>query len=191
MPAPGRMELGKRRTSMRVCYVGTRRWQRRGEHAAKTQRFSSIIQKFFRRKVVARAVLFCAPERPGGATCAVSRLSEENSMKRVRTMSRRHGLGVLLATLVMAAGWVASPVFTADDSPVASAAKAGDLAAVRTLIEKRADVNAPQADGSTALLWAAYNSDADMTRALLAAGARVDAANRYGVTPLIQASRTG
>jgi ankyrin repeat protein len=112
-------------------------------------------------------------------------------MKRVRTMSRRHGLGVLLATLAMAAVWLAAPVFTADDSPVATAAKAGDMAAVRTLIEKRADVNVPQVDGSTALLWAAYNSDPEMTRALLAAGATVDAANRYGVTPLIQASRTG
>jgi ankyrin repeat protein len=112
-------------------------------------------------------------------------------MERVRTMNRRHGLVVLVATLAMAAVWLAAPVFTADDSPVASAAKAGDLAGVRTLIEKRADVNAPQADGSTALLWAAYNSDVDMTRALLTAGAKVDAANRYGVTPLIQASRTG
>jgi ankyrin repeat protein len=98
---------------------------------------------------------------------------------------------VLLATLAMAAVWLAAPVFTADDSPVASAARAGDLPGVRTLIEKRTDVNVPQADGSTALLWAAYNSDIEMTKALLAAGAKVDAANRYGVTPLIQASRTG
>ena len=30
-----------------------------------------------------------------------------------------------------------------------------------------------------------------MTRALLAAGAKVNTANRYGVTPLLQASRTG
>src|SRR6185503_12667994 len=31
----------------------------------------------------------------------------------------------------------------------------------------------------------------DMTRVLLAAGAKPDVANRYGVTPLIQAGRTG
>jgi ankyrin repeat protein len=41
------------------------------------------------------------------------------------------------------------------------------------------------------LLWAVYNNDVDLTKALVAAGAKVDAANRYGVTPLLQASRTG
>ena len=59
------------------------------------------------------------------------------------------------------------------------------------LIKEHADVNAPANDGSTALLWAAYHSDAEMAKALLAAGATVDAANHYGVTPLLQASRNG
>jgi ankyrin repeat protein len=76
-------------------------------------------------------------------------------------------------------------------APVADAAKADDLAAVRKLIKERADVNAAANDGSTALLWAAYRSNAEMTKALLAAGAAVDSANRYGVTPLLQASRNG
>jgi ankyrin repeat protein len=71
------------------------------------------------------------------------------------------------------------------------AAKADDLPAVRKLIKERADVNAAANDGSTALLWAAYRSNAEMTKELLAAGARADAANHYGVTPLLQASRNG
>ncbi|MCU1339082.1 MAG: hypothetical protein JWO19_4663 [Bryobacterales bacterium] len=74
---------------------------------------------------------------------------------------------------------------------VADAARADDLAAVRRLIKEHADVNAPANDGSTALLWAAYRSNAEMTKELLAAGAAVDAANHYGVTPLLQASRNG
>jgi uncharacterized protein len=74
---------------------------------------------------------------------------------------------------------------------VCDAARADDLPAVRKLIQGHADVNAPANDGSTALLWAAYNRDAEMTKALLAAGASVDAANHYGVTPLLQASRNG
>ena len=74
---------------------------------------------------------------------------------------------------------------------VADAARADDLASVGKLIKEHADVNAAANDGSTALLWAAYHSNAEMTKALLAAGASVDAANHYGVTPLLQASRNG
>src|SRR5512135_665767 len=74
---------------------------------------------------------------------------------------------------------------------VADAAKADDLPAVRKLIKEHADVNTPANDGSSALLWAAYHSNAEMTKSLLAAGATVDSANHYGVTPLLQASRNG
>ena len=74
---------------------------------------------------------------------------------------------------------------------VADAAKADDSAAVNKLIKEHADVNVLANDGSSALLWAAYHSNVDMTKALLAAGAVVDAPNHYGVTPLLQASRNG
>jgi ankyrin repeat protein len=85
----------------------------------------------------------------------------------------------------------AVPLQGAGESQVAAAAKSGDRAAVRRLITARADVNAPERDGSTALLWAVYNSDVEMAKALIAAGAKVDVANRFGVTPLLQASRVG
>src|SRR5258708_37823192 len=81
----------------------------------------------------------------------------------------------------------AAPNITA----VADAARADDLPAVRKLIKEHADVNAAANDGSSALLWAAYYSDAEMTKALLSAGARVDTPNQYGLTPLLQASRNG
>src|ERR1700692_4885769 len=74
---------------------------------------------------------------------------------------------------------------------VADAARADDLTAVRQLMKEHGDINAAANDGSTALLWAAYHSDAEMTKALLAAGAAGDAENHYGVTPLLQASRNG
>jgi len=81
----------------------------------------------------------------------------------------------------------AAPVVTA----VVDAAKADNLTAVRKLVKEHADVNAPANDGSSALLWAAYHSNAEMTKDLLTAGATVDTANHYGVTPLLQASRNG
>ena len=74
---------------------------------------------------------------------------------------------------------------------VADAARADDLPAVRKLIKEHADVNAAANDGSSALLWAAFHSDAEMTKALLTAGAWVDSPNHYGVTPLLQACRNG
>jgi ankyrin repeat protein len=74
---------------------------------------------------------------------------------------------------------------------VADAAKTDDLPELRKLIKEHADVNAPATDGSSALLWAAFHSDAEMAKALLASGAWVDTPNHYGVTPLLQASRNG
>ena len=44
-------------------------------------------------------------------------------------------------------------------SDVADAAMRGDTAAVRALLAQKADVNAPQADGATALHWAVYRGD--------------------------------
>jgi ankyrin repeat protein len=40
----------------------------------------------------------------------------------------------------------------------------GDHAAVRLLLEKKADVNTPQTDGATALQWAAYRDDLELAR---------------------------
>ena len=66
-----------------------------------------------------------------------------------------------------------------------------DKAALRSLIEKKADVNAPLVDGSTALHWAVENDDAGAIELLLQAGAIPDAKDRYGLTPLYYASSNG
>src|SRR5579885_1396327 len=76
-------------------------------------------------------------------------------------------------------------------SPIADAAQNGDIGAVRALIHQKTDVNAPQADGATALQWAAYRNDVEMADVLLAAGADVTLANRDGVTPLWLAAQNG
>jgi ankyrin repeat protein len=79
----------------------------------------------------------------------------------------------------------------AGDTPLVSAARDGDLQAVRALIAGRANVNEHARDGSTAILWAAYHSNLEMARTLIAAGAAVNTPNHYGITPLLQASRSG
>ena len=50
----------------------------------------------------------------------------------------------------------------AGKSDLADAAMKGDKAAVRALLAQKADVNAPQIDGATALHWAIYRDDEDL-----------------------------
>jgi ankyrin repeat protein len=92
--------------------------------------------------------------------------------------------------IVVLCGAVRPPALVAAGS-LADAVKAGDRAAVRTLIQKKADVNAAEADGTTPLHWAVQADDPEMVRLLLSAGASARAANRYGVTPLQVAAVNG
>src|SRR5215472_7394614 len=84
-----------------------------------------------------------------------------------------------------------SGVSAATRSEVADAAMQGDRSEVRALLEKKADVNAPQVDGTTALHWAVRAGDLDMTETLLKAGARASAANQSGATPVLLAALNG
>ena len=83
-------------------------------------------------------------------------------------------------------GVISVPGFAAarTDFPLIEAAKQGNLAAVRSLLTQRVDVNAPQANGTTALAWAAERDDLEMADLLIRAGANLNAANDYGATPL-------
>ena len=99
-------------------------------------------------------------------------------------MRRGIQAGSLALTLALAA-------FGAAPSPVADAAMKGDKASVEKLIQQKTDVNAPQADGATALHWAVFESDRDMVALLLKAGANPKVANRDGSTPLWLASVNG
>jgi ankyrin repeat protein len=76
-------------------------------------------------------------------------------------------------------------------SDVASAVERRNADAVKTLLGQKADVNATQPDGTTALHWAAHWNDVATVRALLAAGAKADVANRFGATPLSEAAALG
>ena len=102
-------------------------------------------------------------------------------------MTTRQFLGCAAILLCTAA----LPAIAAGKSDVADAAMKGDLAAVRTLIVKKVDVNAPQVDGATALHWAVHLDNAEMVEALIKAGANAKAVNRDGATPLSIAALYG
>jgi ankyrin repeat protein len=92
--------------------------------------------------------------------------------------------------VVLALCGVSSPAIAAD-SPLADAAEKADWQRVKTLLKDRADVNAAQKDGMTALHWAAYHDHSEAAKLLLAAGATAKVENRYGVTPLSLACTNG
>jgi len=73
-----------------------------------------------------------------------------------------------------AAAWGA----TGADSRIADAAEKSDWAAVRSLLHQHAGVNGAQADGSTALHWAAQRDNLEAADLLLAAGA-IPSARQY------------
>src|ERR1700692_1563649 len=78
------------------------------------------------------------------------------------------------------------------DIRLSDAAMQGDKDTVRSLLNQKVDVNAPQGDGTTALHWAAYRDDLEMAKLLLVAGANVQAATREGgITPLLMACQNG
>jgi ankyrin repeat protein len=72
------------------------------------------------------------------------------------------------------------------------AAMNGNREAVRALLKDGADVNTTQADGMTALHWAAQKGDVELAKVLLYASANLKATTRIGgYTPLLIASRNG
>jgi ankyrin repeat protein len=79
----------------------------------------------------------------------------------------------------------------AASSPVADAVQNRDAAALQTLLKQHAIVNAAQADGTTALHWAAHWNDSETVGLLLKAGADAKAVNHYGATPLSEAAALG
>ena len=95
------------------------------------------------------------------------------------------------AIFVIALLLSSASVYGAARAPLADAAEKMDRSRIRALLKQRVDVNAPQADGMTALHWATYQDDLELVKLLLRSGANVKAASRYGVTPLSLACTNG
>ena len=79
----------------------------------------------------------------------------------------------------------------AEPPGLVDAAKQGDAATVRALLDQGAGVEAAEGDGTTALHWASYRNSLETAGLLLDAGADVNAANDLGTTPLWVASQNG
>src|SRR5262245_31274546 len=103
-----------------------------------------------------------------------------------------HQLSVVIFTAALCAATVR---LQADqqksDIRLIEAVKTGNLTAASELLRKRIDVNASEADGTTALHWAVRQGAVELADKLLRAGANVKAANRYGITAIYLACVDG
>ena len=78
------------------------------------------------------------------------------------------------------------------ESPVADAAKNGDIALIKQLLKGGIEVNEPQGDGMTALHWAAERGNIELAEVLIYAGANPMAGTRIGqYKPLQLAAKKG
>jgi ankyrin repeat protein len=82
-------------------------------------------------------------------------------------------------------------VATAPQADLVAAVEDGNRAAAISMIEAHVDVRQRDADGTTALHWAAHRSDAELARMLIAAGADLRAMNDYGASPMSAAAENG
>src|SRR3989442_853347 len=135
-------------------------------------------------QVLTESVIFCTPQagRRGRRPRTRGSAPLVGSGFQPAAGIRSGALAVFSAVSLLAAS---------SDARLADAAKKMDRAAIRSLLERRVDVNAPQIDGTTALHWAANQDDVEAAQMLIHAGANVKAANRYDVTPLSLACTNG
>jgi uncharacterized protein len=99
-----------------------------------------------------------------------------------------------LAVLALVAALVIAPagaLVAADRAELLDAIKRGDSARAVALIEAGIDPDASDADGTSALIWAAYYEDAAVAEALIRAGATIDTRNDFGASALGEAALTG
>lgn len=107
--------------------------------------------------------------------------------------------GLMLAVAAIAAqqppaaarGRVQATAAPTNDRGLVDASRIQDRDRVRSLLARKADVNARSEDGSTALLWAAHWNDVSTAELLIRAHADANLANEFGMTPLSRACTNG
>src|SRR5262245_10215112 len=99
-------------------------------------------------------------------------------------MMRGRDLGAVVVLVLSMSGALHA---AGPDPAIVTASRQNNPDRVRDQIRRGADVNARAADGSTALLWAAYYDDIALADKLLTSGAKPDTANIYEETALSMA----
>ncbi len=98
------------------------------------------------------------------------------------------GMRAGVATLVVVLGMALGASAQAANDSLAALVRAKDHDGAVALLTQSANKEKPgnsrEVDGTTALMWACYNGDADLVERLIKAGADVSAVNDYGASAL-------
>jgi hypothetical protein len=139
--------------------------------------------------VAPRPVLSYAPPNQNAPTATLGAPDEappiaaQNSRARAQSMADARDAGAAPSRQPA----LPPPRTALSSDPAAAlrrAAEIGDLAALRTLLDAKAQVDARDASGRTALMLATLNGQTPAVATLLAHGADPNAADAYGTTPL-------
>jgi ankyrin repeat protein len=95
------------------------------------------------------------------------------------------------AWLAVACGALFADAAMAQSSPLADAARRGDLDAIPALLAAATDIDSPGEDGTPALHWLIERGDRAGVQRLLKAGADPNRTSRYDIAPLYLASANG
>ncbi len=100
---------------------------------------------------------------------------------------------LFLSSVCCIVAWAPLPRVHAQqrDLRLLEAVKRRDDKAFTTLLRAKADVNAAQPDGATALAWAVHLGERRMAEALLDSGAKAETTDEYGETPITLAAANG
>ncbi|HEU4620070.1 MAG TPA: ankyrin repeat domain-containing protein [Gammaproteobacteria bacterium] len=105
------------------------------------------------------------------------------STLRSRLVSLASGL-----VLLSAAGAPVRAAETPATPKLVAAAKADDVHAALALLDKGANADESEPDGTTALMWAVHYGELELTDKLIAAGAGVGRVNGYGASAMSEAA---
>ena len=122
-----------------------------------------------------RMLLAQRVRRPGLAPCP-----PEHGVRRWKQARLAAVLAIAAISLVSAA-----------EPTLLDTAERGDRAAALRLLAKGANPNTPGPDGTTAIMYAAANDDAELVAALIKAGANVKLQNQFGTSALTEAAIIG
>lgn len=100
--------------------------------------------------------------------------------------------GLVCTFVIIVLGFASTaPAFAGEIAALANAVEAKDRDSIDTLLQNSGNINAPQVDGMTALLWAIQYDDTTLALELLKHGAKPDQTNNYGIMPLHLACLNG